>query len=364
MESQKLVFSRSATSEILLGTDIFKELAGKIYRSRTAKKCVIVTSEVVAKWYLQPLLAELRTRGMKAEEIVLPDGEKYKTFETAYSIIGRLCELQMDRDCPLLALGGGVIGDITGFVSSVYKRGVPFIQIPTSLLAMVDASVGGKNGVNLDSGKNQVGTIYQPIITAIDVSVLRTLPLTQISYGIVEAIKHGAIADAAYFRFILKNSAEIKAKQLNLLQRLIRRSIHIKKTIVAEDELDHGVRTHLNFGHTFAHALETAGNYIRLHHGEAVGLGMLMALGASKKVGLLEEDYTEALVQMLKDFNLPTKFPEDLEKKEFINKLSHDKKKNQEGYTFILPKKLGSVITYKVPFDKLNDLLSYSLQNV
>lgn len=364
MESQKLTFTRSSSTDILLGADIFKEVASRIYRIRTAKKCAVVTNEVVAKWYLQPLLAELRTRGIKASEIIIPDGEKFKTPDTAFSVIARLCELELDKDCPVISLGGGVVGDITGFAASIYKRGIPFVQLPTSLLAMVDACIGGKTAVNLDQGKNLVGTIYQPALTAIDVNVLRTLPLTQMSYGMIEAIKHGAIADSAYVRFILKNTEEIKTRQNSLMQRLIRRSIHIKKTIVQDDELDQGLRNQLNLGHTFGHALESAGKYIRLHHGEAVGLGMLMALRASASIGILEEDYSDILLQLLKDFNLPQKVPEELEKKEIINTISQDKKKNQEGYTFILPVKLGKVVMHKVPADRLNDFLTDSMKNI
>lgn len=364
MESQKLVFSRTSNSEILLGKDLFKEIAARVYRLRTAKKCAVITNEIIAKWYLQPLLAELRTRGIKADEIVLPDGEKYKTPETAFSLVTRFCELDLSKDCPVIALGGGVIGDLCGFAASVYKRGIPFVQVPTSLLAMVDASVGGKNGVNLPLGKNLVGTFYQPVLTAIDVSVLRTLPLTQLSYGIIEAIKHGAIADSAYYRFISNYSADIKSKQINILQRLIRRSIHIKKSIVQEDELDQGIRNQLNLGHTFGHALETAGNYIRLHHGEAVGLGMLMALRASKSIGILEEDYSESLLHLLAEFSLPQKVPEELDKKEILNTITQDKKKNREGYTFILPLKLGKVVSHRVPVEKLEDFISDSMKNI
>ena len=364
MESQKLVFNRCNSTEILLGSDIFKEVATRLYRIRTAKKCAVITNDVVSKWYLQPLMAELRSRGFKAQEIIIPDGEKHKTPETAFSVISRLCELEMDKDCPLISLGGGVVGDIAGFVASIYKRGVPFVQMPTSLLAMVDACIGGKTAVNLDSGKNLVGTIYQPIFTAIDVSFLRTLPLTQLSYGMIEAIKHGAIADSAYIKFILKNTEEIKTRQIGLMQRLIRRSIHIKKTIVQEDELDQGVRNQLNLGHTFGHALESAGNYIRLHHGEAVGLGILMALRASASVGILEEDYTGLILQLLQDFNLPQKVPEELEKKEIINTISQDKKKNQDGYSFVLPVRLGKVVVHKIPAARLQDFLTSSLKNI
>lgn len=355
METQKLTFTRTTCNEILLGNDIFKEVAARVHRLRAARHCAVLTNETVAKWYLQPLLAELRTRGIQACEIVLPDGEKYKSLDSLSTILDRLCADGLDRNCPLIALGGGVICDLGGFAASIFKRGLPLVLMPTSLLAMVDASIGGKNAINLPGGKNLAGTFYQPVLTAIDVSVLRTLPLSQLAYGLVEAIKHGAIADSAYFRFIHKSIDSIKAKHISLLQRLIRRSIHIKKSFVAEDELDHGIRAHLNLGHTFGHALEAAGNYIRLHHGEAVGLGMLMALKASRSIGKLEEDYSDNLRHILTEFGLPTKIPAELDKKELLNTLSQDKKKLQDGYRFILPQSLGKTLVHKVAQDKIED---------
>lgn len=357
MESQKLTFNRSTTSEIILGNDILKEIAARVLRTRAARTCAIVTNDTIAGWYLQPLLAELRTRGIKATEIIVPDGEKHKNSTTANELISRLSEIGIDRDCPIIALGGGVICDLTGFVASIYKRGLPLILLPTSLLAMVDACIGGKNGINTDQGKNLVGTFYQPNVTAIDVSYLRTLPLSQLSYGMIEAVKHGAIADSAYYRFILKNMHDLRSKQLNVLQRLIRRSIHIKKSFVAEDEFDHELRTHLNLGHTFGHALESAGNFIRLHHGEAVALGMLMALKASANEGILEEDYSESLRTIIRELGLPEKIPNELDKKEILNNLSQDKKKVQNGYRFILPRTLGKTVIHTVSPEKINDFV-------
>ncbi|MGM0600357.1 MAG: 3-dehydroquinate synthase [Candidatus Rifleibacteriota bacterium] len=364
METQKLSFNRTTTSEILLGNDIFKEIAARVHRSRTAKKCAVITNEVVAKWYLKPLLLQLRDRGFQANEIIIADGEKYKNLETVTQILNRLCELEIDRDCPVIALGGGVTCDITAFAASIYKRGVPLILIPTTLMAMVDACVGGKTGVNLEQGKNLIGTFYQPMLTAIDVAVLKTLPLTQLSYGLVEALKHGAIADAAYFRFIAKNCAAIKACDLSLMQRLIRRSIHIKKSIVLEDELDKGIRNQLNYGHSFGHALESAGNYIRLHHGEAVGLGMLMALNGAAQSRILKEDYRQAFVSILKEFNLPVKIPGELDKNEILHTLCQDKKKDQEGFKFIFPVKIGEVTEFKVPENKITDFLKTLLKKI
>ena len=364
METQKLTFNRTTTSEILLGNNIFKEIATRVHRSRTAKKCAVITNEVVAKWYLKPLLVQLREKGFQANEIIIPDGEKFKNLETVTNILNRLCDLEIDRDCPIIALGGGVTCDITAFAASIYKRGCPLILMPTTLMAMVDASVGGKTGVNLNQGKNLIGTFYQPMLTAIDVEVLKTLPLSQLSYGFVEALKHGAIADAAYFRFLAKNCESIKACDLSLMQRLIRRSIHIKKSIVLEDELDRGLRNKLNFGHTFGHALETAGNYIRLHHGEAVALGMLMALNGAAQSKILEEDYRQALVYILKEFNLPVKIPDELNKNEILDTLCQDKKKDHEGFKFIFPVKIGEVTEFKVPENKINDFLKTLLKKI
>lgn len=357
METQKLIFNRTSTNEIILGNDITKEAAARILRTRSAKNCAIVTNETIAKWYLQPLLAELRTRGIKASEIILPDGEKFKNMETANTLISRLSELGIDRDCPVIALGGGVICDITGFVASIYKRGCPLVLLPTSLLAMVDACIGGKNAINTDQGKNLIGTFYQPMITAVDVNYLKTLPLSQLSYGMIEAVKHGAIGDSAYYRFILKNLDEIKSKQLNLLQRLIRRSIYIKKSFVADDELDLEMRTHLNLGHTFGHALEASGNFIRLNHGEAVALGMLMALKAAQNVGILEEDYSESLVTIISELGMPTKIPVELDKKIILNTISQDKKKVQNSFRFILPVALGKTVIYTVAAEKIQDFV-------
>lgn len=362
METQKLSFTRQSHTEIVLGNEMLKGTVSRILRLRTAKECTVITNDVVGKWYLQPLLAELRSRGITAHEIVVPDGEKYKNYESAISILNQLCELGMNPDCPIIALGGGVICDLAGFVASIYKRGAPLVLMPTSLLAMVDACVGGKTAINLESGKNLAGTFYQPIMTAIDVSVLRTLPLTQLSYGVVEAIKHGAIADAAYYKFIAKNIDSIKSKQLNLLQRLIRRSINLKRSFIAEDELDTSDRLHLNFGHTFGHALEAAGSYIRLHHAEAVGLGMLIAIEASKNFKLLEEDYSESLKRLLIEFNMPVTIPDDLDKKLILNNLSQDKKINQDVFCLVLPVTLGKTVIKKIESSRMHEFMASVLE--
>ena len=358
MEQQKLTFNRKVNSEIIIGNEILKDVVAKILRMRIAKNAVVITNETVAKWYLQPLIAELNTRGIHATEVIIPDGEKYKNIETVTNVISQIAELCIERNSPIISLGGGVVGDIGGFVASIYKRGLPHIYLPTSLLAMVDASIGGKTGINIQAAKNMIGTFYQPTLVAIDLSFLKTLPLSQMSYGIVEALKHGAIADSAYYNFIAKNIDAIKAKQASLLQRLVRRSIHIKKNIVLSDELDMGMRAILNFGHTFGHAFETAGGYMRLHHGEAVGLGMLAALKVAAKLGELKEDYSESLTNILIEFNLPTSIPKELDKNKILNIISNDKKINNGEHTLILPLKLGEVRQFKIDKKKFGNIIS------
>ncbi len=362
METQKFDFKRTATSEVILGSDLLKESVSKIIRLRYPKKCAVLTDETVSRWYLQPLLAELRTKGFEVNEIIVQEGEKSKSPETLIEVLTKLQGFGIDRDCPLITLGGGVVGDLGGFAASIYKRGIPLIHMPTTLLSMVDASIGGKTGINFNGGKNLIGTFYQPQMVIMDVSTLNTLPLTQISYGLVEAIKHGAIADSAYYRFILKNTDAIKSKQLPLLQRLVRRSVHIKKSFVIDDETDKGKRAFLNFGHTLGHAFESAGNFRRLHHAEAVGLGMLYALKIANKKKILAEDYTDSLIQLLSDFNLPIKLPEELEKSEILNTISQDKKKKNQEITFILPETLGKVISKQISPDNLSDLLDSFFQ--
>lgn len=358
METQKLSFTRKSAHDILLGHDILPEIVGRMSRIGLHKRCIVVTNETVARWYLQPLIAELRTRGFEAIEAILPDGETYKTLETAQTLFPKFIEAGLDRKSPVIALGGGVICDLVGFAASVYMRGLPVILLPTSLLAMIDASLGGKNGLNLPQGKNLVGTFHQPTLIGIDVSALRTLPLTQLSYGLVEAVKHGAIADAAYYKFIQKNRSPIKARDLPLMQRLVRRSLHIKKSFVESDELDMtGSRAALNFGHTFGHAYELLGEYRRLHHGEAVGLGMLTALSVSRVRGLLKEDYAESLIDLLKEFGLPVELPREWTPDLIVNAMLCDKKRQKDAIKLILPVSLGTVEKLLVPISEMKHLL-------
>ena len=354
MENQKLNFIRHYQTDIYLGEDLFPEIAGKFNISGLPRDCVIITNENVGNLYLKDLTEALKAKNIKTTPIIIKDGECFKNFETVNNIIQQLAGQHIDRSCPIIGLGGGVVCDISGFVASTYKRGTPLILVPTSLLAMVDASFGGKNAINTDSAKNLIGTFYHPIMTFVNISVLKSLPLSQMYYGLVEAIKHGLIYDFAYFNFIINNLDEIKKFNLPILQRIIRRSIFIKREFVTNDELDNGKRGHLNFGHTFGHGIETAGDYRRYNHAEAVGLGMLMAIKASVKLGILKENYFKMLESLLKELDLPTQISSEVSIDKLIQAIQSDKKRNNDFIKFILPENLGKTIVYKVKANEID----------
>ena len=361
MENQKLEFTRHSKTDIFIDTDLFPVLASKFNIAGLSKSCTIVTNETLSGLYLEQMQKALSERNIKSVPIIIQDGESYKNFETVQYIIEELSKNEFDRDCPLIGLGGGVICDITGFTASIYKRGVPLILFPTSLLAMVDASFGGKNAINTHTAKNLVGSFYQPLMTFMDVSLLNTLPLSQLYYGLVEPLKHGLICDMAYFNFLIKNLEDIKTKKIPVLQRVIRRSVYIKKEFISEDELDTGKRAHLNFGHTFGHGLETAGEYRRYNHAEAVGLGMLMAIKAAVNVGILKEDFSDKLKDVLVKLELPTELPATFPFDKLIEAIRSDKKRNHEGFKFVLPEEPGKTVIYKVKPTELDEFVRNSL---
>ncbi|NLM18204.1 MAG: 3-dehydroquinate synthase [Candidatus Riflebacteria bacterium] len=361
LEEYKLNFSRTDEVHVVLGIDCLREIVSKISLLRLAPRTAIITNTTVSEHCLEPLMEALSAKGIASEPVIIPDGEEYKTFDTAQKIISFLAEKNFTKDTFIIALGGGVICDLAGFTASIYKRGLPLVLIPTSLLAMVDGAIGGKNAVNMPEAKNMIGTFYQPKLTAINVSYLQTLPLSQISYGTAETIKHALIADPAYFKFIDNNAESIKQKDLSTLQRLVRRSINIKKSFVTKDEFDVSTRKHLNLGHTFAHAMEAAGNYLRLHHGEAVGIGMIMALKASKHLELLKEDYSLQLKSLLIRMGLPILPPDEFTSQSLLEIIKADKKNDTSSYTLILPVEIGSTIIKSLSEEELIQVLDAAL---
>lgn len=362
MNVQYLEFSKTTQTEIIIGRDMQKEFVTKLNRLTPSKNTVIITNETVAKWHLDPLVEELQGRGFKVATHLVPDGEKHKNIETLLGIISFLAKNDIHRNSAIIGLGGGVICDLTGFAASVFKRGLKLALVPTTMLAMVDASYGGKNGININEGKNLMGTFYQPALTCVDINTLLTLPLSQLSYGLVESIKHGLIADAAYYTYLCRNITAIRARQLDITQRSVRRSIGIKKNFIQEDELDQGIRAHLNFGHTFGHALEAAGDYIRLNHCEAVGIGMLMALKGSAYLGILKEDYSNQLKQILQELELCVTIPDEIGVAQLLTFIAKDKKRNEEGFNFVLPVSVGKTIIHTIKQEELEAFIAQSMQ--
>jgi 3-dehydroquinate synthase len=321
-------------------------------RHIAGRKVAIVTNTTVAPLYLDKVAAPLRAAGREVVEIVLPDGEEFKTWESLMLVFDALLANKCDRKTTLVALGGGVIGDMTGFAAATYMRGVPFVQVPTTLLAQVDSSVGGKTGINHPLGKNMIGAFYQPRAVLADTSTLGTLPARELSAGLAEVIKHGAILDAAFFDWIEQNIGKLVAREPAALAHAIARSCEIKAEVVRKDEREGGLRAVLNFGHTFGHAIEAGLGYGNWLHGEAVGCGMVMAADLSARVGMVDAATVERVRALVQAAGLPVVAP-DLGEERWIELMEVDKKNEGGAIKFILLKPLGSPSVTGVPRETL-----------
>lgn len=304
-----------------------------------AKQVLIVTNETIAPLYLEQVSMHLQQ--YQLEVVVLADGEQYKNLATMESIFAALLEKQFSRNATIIALGGGVIGDISGFAAACYQRGIAFIQIPTTLLAQVDSSVGGKTGVNHALGKNMIGAFYQPQCVIIDVNVLQTLDDRQLATGLAEVIKYGLIRDADFFSWIELNIECLLARDQAALTYIIERSCRNKAEIVASDERESGIRAILNLGHTFGHAIETGMGYGRYLHGEAVAIGTCQAADLSRRLGWLNDEDVNRVEALFKKARLPTEPPADLSAEEFVKLMAVDKKNVDGDIRLILLKKIG-----------------------
>lgn len=320
-------------------------------------RVAIVTNTVVAPLYLDRLTATLEAAGKHVTQIVLPDGEEEKNWANLMKVFDVLLAEKCDRKTTLIALGGGVIGDMTGFAAAAYMRGVPFIQVPTTLLSQVDSSVGGKTGINHPLGKNMIGAFYQPQAVIADTSTLNTLPARELSAGLSEVIKHGAIIDAPFFDWIEANIAKLVAKDAEALAYAIKRSCEIKADVVRQDEREGGLRAILNFGHTFGHAIEAGMGYGVWLHGEAVGCGMVMAADLSHRLGFIDAHSKERIVAVVKAAGLPTVAP-DLGVARWLELMEVDKKNEGGAIKFILLKPLGTSVIMSVPQDLLLQTLN------
>lgn len=299
--------------------------------------CLIVSNATVAPLYLDALRQKLSSHNVS--ELILPDGESHKTLASASSVIDALVQAQAGRDTTVIALGGGVVGDIAGFAAASYMRGVDFIQVPTTLLAQVDSSVGGKTGVNHAGGKNLIGAFHQPRLVLIDTDTLATLPARELHAGLAEVIKHGVIADAGYFAWLETNMGALLDGDTALLVEAIQRSCEIKAAIVAEDEREHGRRALLNFGHTFAHAIENLLGYGEWLHGEAVAAGMVMAAALSE-LPAAEQQRLEALLSAA---GLPVA-PPPVGAARMVDAMALDKKVCSGQLRFVLLRAIGAAL--------------------
>ena len=303
---------------------------------------LVVSNETVAPLYLQSLQAALGNR--LVESVVLPDGEQHKTLDVVNTVFDALMTGRYGRDCCVLALGGGVVGDMAGFAAASYQRGVAFVQVPTSLLAQVDSSVGGKTGVNHAMGKNMIGAFHQPEAVIIDTDVLVSLPDRELSAGLAEIIKYGFIQDAEFLTWLQQNMSALLARDTEALLHAIRRSCEIKAEIVAADEKEHGVRAYLNFGHTFGHAIETAQGYGNWLHGEAVAAGMSIALKMSQNCGWLEPQDVQRGRDIISSALLPIKPPADMTSVSFLELMGRDKKVRQGRINLVLLQAIGEAV--------------------
>lgn len=309
----------------------------------SGKQICVVTNQTIAPLYLDQLKNAFA--GLQVDTVILPDGEQYKTLEQMNSIFDVLLQHRHNRTTTLVALGGGVVGDMTGFAAASYQRGVDFIQIPTTLLAQVDSSVGGKTGVNHPLGKNMIGAFHQPRCVIADTDVLNTLPPREFSAGIAEVIKYGLICDAEFYVWLQRNIDELMARDASLLSEAIYRSCVNKAKVVAADEREGGLRAILNLGHTFGHAIETAQGYGEWLHGEAVAVGMLMAADFSARLGWIDSKSVDTLRDLLTRAKLPMRPPQGMSVDQFLSLMAVDKKVLDGQLRLVLLKSIGHAIT-------------------
>ncbi len=305
-------------------------------------RCMVIVDEHVMELHGHEAIETLRHAGYDPLVHEMSSGEAYKTLETVRRAYDAMLEARLERGSPVVAVGGGVTGDTAGFIAATYLRGVPFFQCPTTLLAMVDASVGGKVGVNVPQGKNLIGAFYQPRAVIMDPLVLQTLPQRELLCGLAECIKHGVIRDADLFDWIEQNTAAILKHKPDEMVELLARNVRIKAAVVIEDEKEAGIRAHLNFGHTFAHAIEATSGYGHILHGEAVALGMLAAAHLAADLGRCDRSVHDRLLALLEKVGLPTK-SELVSTEELMNAMLLDKKVRDAKLRLVLPERIGAV---------------------
>ena len=334
------------------------ERSAKLLEDRIPRDVLIVTNTTVEPLYARHLKNACDAAGRRVSVLALPDGEQYKTLETTSKIFDALVAGRLNRDAALIALGGGVVGDIVGFAAACYQRGIDFIQVPTTLLAQVDSSVGGKTGVNHPSGKNLIGAFHQPRAVLADIATLTTLPPREYRAGLAEVVKYGFIYDASFLDWLETNAEALGRRDAPALVHAIRRSCEIKAEVVGQDEREHGLRAILNFGHTFGHAIETAAGYGEWLHGEAVAAGMALAIEMTHRLGYLTSADAERCIRLMHKLQLPT-VPPRIGALRALELMGMDKKVLQGQLRLVLLRRLGeAVITADYPRDVLQQMLA------
>ena len=344
---------------IFIGSGLLSqpELLCRYVKGGTA---LIVSNTTIAPLYIEQIKTNLDSQNIQHGCVILEDGEQFKTLEAVQTIITTLLEKKHNRQTTLIALGGGVVGDITGFAASVYQRGVNFIQIPTTTLSQVDSSVGGKTGVNHILGKNMIGAFHQPQCVIADISTLSTLPNREFSAGLAEIIKYGLIHDAKFFKWLEQNISKLMARDSDIIAQAILVSCQTKANIVSIDERESGIRAILNLGHTFGHAIEATMGYGNWLHGEAVAAGMVMAVDLSCRQQWIDNSLKQRTIDLLKNANLPVTSPTNMTVDQYMSAMSIDKKVINGTIQFILLKGLGEAI---VTSDYNPDFLKATLTN-
>ncbi|CAM2851693.1 3-dehydroquinate synthase [Vibrio diazotrophicus] len=343
---------------ISIGAGLFNDPA--LLSLSPKQKVVVITNHTVAPLYADKITALLDQKGCISSVLELPDGEKYKTLETFNTVLSFLLEHNHSRDVVIIALGGGVIGDLVGFAASCYQRGVDFIQIPTTLLSQVDSSVGGKTAVNHPLGKNMIGAFYQPKAVIIDTNCLATLPEREFAAGMAEVIKYGIIYDEAFFVWLEQHMDELYALDEQALTYAIARCCQIKAEVVAQDEKESGIRALLNLGHTFGHAIEAELGYGNWLHGEAVSAGTMMAAKTAQLQGLITEQQVERILSIFKRAKLPVHTPESMSFDDFMKHMMRDKKVLAGELRLVLPTSIGTSDVVKgVPETIIEQAIDY-----
>lgn len=344
--------------DILIGHDLKQQIIDFIQSQKFSQRALLVSDSNIAPLYGEKVKSILDEAGLDTKLAVIPAGEQSKSLSVAETLYTEAIKHRLDRKSPIFALGGGVVGDLTGFVAATFMRGVPFIQMPTSLLAQVDSSVGGKVAVNHALGKNLIGNFYQPKAVFMDLDLMQSLPKREISTGLGEVIKYGYIYDKDFYQFLLDNKDAVLALDSDAISHVIARSCEIKAAVVSQDEKEAGLRAILNFGHTLGHAIEKETAYKVYDHGEAVAIGMVGAAKISQKLGMIDEKIVDDMEKLLTSMNLPIK-AKNCDPEKIYADIFHDKKTINGTVNWVLLKDIGKVCLSKdVPANVVKEAIS------